>query len=198
VFGTLHRTPARSNRMEGGMTKRVFVKWLHWTAFVLMGYFLFVEPEVSESASAAAKSDGLSTHAGMGMLLAIVAITWFVIYFRDGALGRPGPKLAPWAKTAHRVLNIGLYWAVPLTVFTGGLAGLASAYPVMGFGVIPLNPAGWGTGGLHDIAQEVHEIAFDITIILIFVHGGFHIWRHYGVKDNALRIMAPKALHKYL
>ncbi|MEO1490766.1 MAG: cytochrome b/b6 domain-containing protein [Pseudomonadota bacterium] len=91
-----------------------------------------------------------------------------------------------------------LHWLVPLTVLTGGMAGLAPDYPVMGFGIVPLNPAGWGTPGLHDLAEDVHEIAFNVTILLIFAHMAFHIWRHFGLRDNALRIIAPKALHRFL
>lgn len=178
------------------MTKRTLVKWLHWLAFGLMLYFFFVEPEVE--GTGAARGDMLSTHAGMGMLLGVVTLIWTWIYFRHGPLGRPGPKLPPWGKKMHRVVNVGLYWLVPLTVLTGGFAGLASEYPVRGFGIVPLNPSGWGTKALHDIAEEVHEIAFDVTIILIFMHLIFHVWRHLRLKDNALRIMAPKALHRWL
>lgn len=180
------------------MKKRTLVKWLHWLAFALMLYFFFVEPEVPRRAEMAAKSDSLSTHAGMGMLLGIVTLIWTWIYFRNGPLGRPGPKLPGWGKRAHRVVNTGLYWLVPVTVITGGMAGLASDYPVNGFGIIPLNPSGWGTADLHDLMEEIHEIAFDVTLILIVAHIIFHVWRHLGLKDNALRIMAPKMLHKYL
>ena len=193
--------PVRSRRhetvLEAFLNKRTLVKWLHWLAFALMLYFFFVEPEV-ERGTAAAKSAMLSTHAGMGMLLGIVALLWTVIYWRHGALGRPGPKLPGWGKRMHRVVNIGLYWMLPLTVLSGGIAGLASDYPVLGFGVIPLNPAGWGTASLHGIAEEIHEIVFDATLILILAHLGFHVWRHYRLRDNALRIMFPKALHKWL
>lgn len=178
------------------MTKRVLVKWLHWVAFGLMLYFFFVEPEVEGTADA--RGDMLSTHAGMGMLLGVVTLIWTWIYFRNGPLGRPGPKLPGWGKRVHRVVNTGLYWLVPLTVMTGGMAGLASDYPVLGFGVVPLNPTGWGTKGLHDLAEEIHEIAFNATILLIFAHLIFHVWRHVRLKDNALRIMTPKILHKYL
>ncbi len=180
------------------MTKRALVKWLHWLAFGLMLYFFFVEPEVGGPGLGDQRADDLSTHAGMGMLLAVVTVIWSLIYWRGGPLGRPGPKLPGWRKRVHRIVNTGLYWLVPLTVITGGLAGLASEYPVLGFGVIPLNPSGWGTAGLHDIAEEIHEIAFDATIVLIFAHLIFHIWRHVLLKDNALRIMTPKVLHKWL
>lgn len=178
------------------MTKRVLVKWLHWVAFGLILYFFFVEPEVRGGGDA--RGQMLSTHAGMGMLLGLVTLIWTWIYFRHGPLGRAGPKLPGWGKHMHRVVNTGLYWLLPLTVLTGGAAGLAADYPVLGFGVIPLNPAGWGGPGLHDIAEEVHEIAFNVTTLMIIVHLVFHVWRHVRLRDNALRIMAPKILHRFL
>ena len=178
------------------MKKRGLVKWLHWVAFGLLLYFWLVEPEVDGQGPA--RSEMLSTHAGMGMLLTVVTLIWSWIYFRNGPLGRAGPKLPNWGKRVHRVTNTGLYWLVPVTVATGGMAGLASDYPVLGFGFVPLNPTGWGSAGLHELAQEIHEQAFHVTILMIFVHLVFHVWRHVILKDNALRIMVPKILHKYL
>lgn len=180
------------------MTKRTLVKWLHWLTFGLMLYFFFVEPEVGGPGLGELRSNQLSTHAGMGMLLGVVTLIWCFIYFRNGPLGRPGPKLPGWGKRVHRVVNTGLYWLVPTTVATGGMAGLASDYPVRGFGVIPLNPSGWGGRWIHEVMEEIHEIAFDATILLIFAHLSFHVWRHIRLKDNALRIMTPKILHRYL
>ena len=179
------------------MTKRALVKWLHWLSFALMMYFMIVEPEVGD-AEGAARTAGLATHAGMGMILAAITLIWSLIYFSAGPLGRPGPKLPAWGKRAHRIVNTGLYWLLPGAVVSGGLAGLASEYPVLGFGVVPLNPTGWGSVWLHDIAEEIHEIAFDLALWMVFAHLGFHLWRHFWLKDNALRIMVPKPLHRWL
>lgn len=179
------------------MRLRSFVKWLHWLSFVLILYFLVDEPELSETSAGMLRADELSFHAGMGLILAVLTGLWFVIYATKGPLGRAGPKLPGWGKKAHRWLNSGLYWAVPLTVLTGGLAGLAATFPVRAFGVIPLSP-GWGSESLHDLAEDVHEIAYDALLVLIIAHGVFHVWRHVRLRDNALRIMTPKALHKYL
>ncbi len=33
---------------------------------------------------------------------------------------------------------------------------------------------------------------------VIVAHTLFHLWRHYLLKDNALRIMVPRHFHKYL
>lgn len=178
------------------MNKRALVKWLHWLSFAMMLYFLIDEPELSDRG--AIRADEISFHAGMGLILACLTFMWFLLYAVGGPLGRPGPKLPAWGKRAHKILNTGLYWGVPAMVFTGGLAGLCANFPVRAFGMIPLSPAGWGSEFLHDIAEEIHEIAFDLLIILIVAHGAFHVWRHLWLRDNSLRIMVPKALHRYL
>lgn len=180
------------------MTRRQLVKWLHWSAFFLILYFFVVEPDADDAIGAAAKSAGLSTHAGMGMVLAVVTVIWSGLFWRYGQLGRPGPKLPAWGKKAHGWLNRGLYWTLPVMVASGGLAGLLSEYPVAGFGVVPLNPSGWGNETLHELAEDLHELVFDAIILLIIAHSVFHVWRHVRLRDNALRIMAPKALHRYL
>ena len=82
-------------------------------------------------------------------------------------------------------------------VLSGALTGIAAPYPIRAFGVLPIFP-GLGTKGLHEVFEEIHEIVFEAFIMVLAVHVVFHIWRHYWIKDNALRIMAPKALHRYL
>lgn len=83
-------------------------------------------------------------------------------------------------------------------MLTGGDAGFVANFPVRAFGVIPLNPDGWGSETLRRLTEAIHEIAFDALVILIVPHGAFHIWRHARLRDNALRIVVPRASHKDL
>ena len=176
---------------------RKFLKFLHWTVFPLLLYFLIIEPEdVEDTATPQGATDALATHAGMGLLLAVLVVIWWFSYWRNGQTGRPGPKLAPWAKRFHAIGHRALYWALPIVMLSGAFAGLAAPFAVMGFGFIPMNFG--GSEAVHDIATEIHEIAFDALLVLSIAHLAFHLWRHYLVKDNALRIMAPKALHRWL
>ncbi len=178
--------------------RRTILKWLHWVGFGLLVYFFFVEPDDAERATSdAARTDALATHAGLGVLLAVLVAIWSLTYWRQGMAGRPGPKLPPLARKAHQWGHRALYWALPTMMLTGALTGLAAPFPVLGFGAIPLN-FGVGSVTAHEIAAEVHEIAFHALTILALAHIAFHLWRHYVVKDNALRIMAPKVLHRWL
>ncbi len=175
------------------MNRRTTLKWLHWLSSGLILWFWLVEPEDVDRLGGAA----LALHAGMGSLLALLAAAWFAMYLSRGLASRPGPKLPQWARRVHPVMHKGLTWGLPAMVLTGALAGFAAPYAIRLFGVIPFFP---GSGGkaIHDTLEEVHEIAFDALLIVLVLHVAFHLWRHYIVRDNALRIMAPKVLHRYL
>ncbi|MFT7311281.1 MAG: cytochrome b561 [Paracoccaceae bacterium] len=175
------------------ITRRTALKWLHWVSFFVIVYFYFVEPDENTADPGGA----LSTHAGMGMVLGVVTALWLTTYLIKGLAGRPGPKLPVWGKKLHPLSHKALQIGVPVVVLSGAIAGLAAPYMVRAFGVVPINFAG-GTKFLHELAQDAHEIVFDALIVLIIGHALFHVWRHFWIKDNALRIMVPKRLHKYL
>lgn len=175
------------------MKRRTVLKWLHWLSFFLILYFFLVEPDENRADPGGA----LSTHAGVGLILALLMAYWLADFTRKGLAGRPGPKLPGWAKRFHPLSHKALQYGAPAMVASGALAGLAAPFAIKAFGIVPINVS-FGSKTLHGWLEEVHEILFDGLLILIVVHALFHIWRHFWLKDNALRIMVPKALHKYL
>ena len=175
------------------ITRRTVIKWLHWLSFFIILWFFFVEPEdVSRLGSAA-----LALHAGMGTILAILTSIWFTMFLRKGLVGRAGPKLPKWARliypTAHRILH----FATPIMVLSGALTGFAAPFVIHAFGILPINP-GFGSNSIQEILGDFHETTFNILIPVIALHAVFHIWRHFGLRDNALRIMMPKVVHRWL
>ena len=175
------------------MTRRTTLKWLHWLSSAMIFWFFLVEPDDVERLGGAA----LATHAGMGTLLAIQVTGWLAMYLRRGLASRPGPKLPGWARSFHGLMHKVLIWGLTAVVLSGALAGFAAPFAIHLFGVIPFFP-GIGTQQVHALVEEIHEVAFDALMIALVIHVAFHLWRHYMLKDNALRIMAPKALHRYL
>jgi cytochrome b561 len=175
------------------MQRRTFLKYLHWGSFFLIAYFFLVEPEDVSDLGAAA----LATHAGAGIMLALVVTVWTIMVLLKGLTGRAGPKLPPLAKRFHAIGHKAMHIALPVMVMTGALTGFAAPYVIKAFGVLPIN-GGWGAKGIHGFFEEIHEVSFNIMLGAIVVHAAFHIWRHVVVKDNALRIMMPKRLHKFL
>ena len=102
--------------------RRNVLKWLHWLSFFLILWFFVIEPEDLDRLGGAA----LATHAGMGVLLALVTGIWFLMFLGKGLAGRPGPKLPGWAKRLHPLVHRVLYYGVPVMVLSGALAGFAA------------------------------------------------------------------------
>ena len=173
--------------------RRPILKWLHWLCLPLITYFWLVEPEENRADPSAA----LSTHAGVGMVLGVIVVIWFCIYLVKGVTGRAGPKLPGWAKRVHPIMHKALYIGLPVMLVSGGLTGLLAPFAVNGFGMVPISLE-IGSKGVYEFLQDVHELVFNGLITIIVVHTVFHLWRHFILKDNALRIMVPKVLHKYL
>lgn len=172
---------------------RSVLKWLHWLTALLILWFFLVEPEDVDRLGALA----LATHAGMGVLLGLVTAFWTGMFLAKGLAGRPGPKLPGWAKRLHNPSHLALQYGVPIMVATGAATGLAAPYVIRAFGLLPISP-GIGTKTLHGLLEDVHEIAFNLLLLVVIFHITFHLWRHFGLRDNALRIITPRALHRYL
>ena len=178
------------------MNQRRLVKWLHWLAFGLVLWFLLTDP--AQLKNQPPRPNALPIHAGLGLTLALISLIWTLRNLRHGLLGRPGPKLPGWGRLAHRALNGALAWALPIMVVTGGLTALSADKPINAFGLVPLSPDSLGAPALYLRVQGIHEFAFDVVITLVVLHAGLHIWRHFWLRDNALRIMAPRAVHRFL
>jgi cytochrome b561 len=180
------------------LNKRGVLKFLHWITAALILYFFLVEPDLPNSGTNAMMTAELSTHAGMGFLLSIIVVVWTLVFVRGGLVGKPGPKLPDWAKKIHPIMHKGLHLSLPIMLITGLAVGLTAPFQVLGFGVIPLNVPFIGGTALNDLANEIHEFSFDVLMLLIVGHSVFHLWRHFLLKDNALRLILPKPLHKLL
>ena len=50
----------------------------------------------------------------------------------------------------------------------------------------------------NQIIGTVHIVQFYALGVVAGGHALFHIWRHYRLHDNALRIMVPQRFHRYL
>ena len=126
-----------------------------------------------------------------------LALIWTADYLRRGLASRPGPKLPKPARLIHRAMHVTLIWGLFGVALTGFLLGLTSSVLLWAGGIVPIAPPmGWPH--LNDMVGRIHEIEFYLLAGLVAAHALFHIWRHLALKDNALRIMAPKRLHKFL
>jgi cytochrome b561 len=175
------------------MTRRSWLKIVHWSVLPLLVWFLLVTPDdVARFGSWAVR-----LHSVLGLVFVILALGWTVDYLRRGLAGRPGPKLGPRAQRFHRVLHRAILWGLCGVALTGFLLGLTASRQLWAGGFVPI-AVPLGLPEANVVVGQVHAIEFYLLSALVAVHAGFHIWRHLRLRDNALRIMAPKQLHRFL
>ena len=79
----------------------------------------------------------------------------------------------------------------------GFLLGLTSPVLLKAGGFLPIAPQ-LGLKELNHLVGRIHIYEFYLLAALVAAHAVFHVWRHLRLRDNALRIMAPRRLHRFL
>ncbi|MEN0041337.1 MAG: cytochrome b/b6 domain-containing protein [Pseudomonadota bacterium] len=175
------------------LTRRSALKVLHWTMVPMFVWFTFVQP-----ADVARWGNWwVDLHSTFGLVFVSLALLWFADYLRRGLTGRPGPKLPDWGKRLHRALHVMLVWGMFLVAVTGFFLGLTASTQLFAGDLVPIavpidRPV------LNDWIGVIHSIEFYGLAAIAAAHAAFHIWRHVQLKDNALRIMMPQVVHRWL
>jgi len=174
-------------------TRRSLLKVLHWTMVPLFVWFLIVTPaDVARVGSWAIK-----LHSVLGLVFVTLALVWPGWLLRCGLASRPGPKPPRWARAGRRPLHLTSIWGLFGVALTGFLLGLTASRVLFAGTILPIAPP-LGLPTANAWAGTLHTVEFYGLAVIVVFHIAFHIWRHYRLRDNALRIMAPKALQRFL
>lgn len=173
--------------------RRTVLKWVHWIMLPLLIWFVIMQPkDVVPMGKLAFK-----IHSNLALFFVSVSILWTADMMRRGLAGKPGPKLPLWARRTHTIMHKTIIWGLFCVGFTGFLLGLTSSVLLKAGGFLPIAPPmGWKHA--NEWVGDFHIIQFYTLAAIIAGHALFHIWRHFHLRDNALRIMVPKTFHRWL
>ena len=180
---TLPRLPAR----------RTWLKALHGAMIPLFVWFLLVTPADVVPLGPAA----FQAHSLLALVFVTLVLVWYADYLRRGLAGRPGPKLPPWGRRLHRALHLSLIWGLFGVALTGFLLGLTSDRLLKAGGILPFAPP-LDFKTANAVIGKIHIYEYYLVAVIAAVHAAFHVWRHVVLRDNALRIMAPRRWHRLL
>lgn len=173
--------------------RRTRLKWLHWMVVPFFVWFLVVQPrDVTRWGPFF-----VDLHSVFGLIFVSLALIWTVWHIRSGLQSRPGPKLPPWARRFHPVLHKVLIWGLFGVALTGFGLGLTSAVLLWAGNIVPIAPP-MNMPHANEVVGFIHSLEFYLLGAIAGAHAVFHTWRHFALRDNALRIMAPRLLHRFL
>lgn len=174
-------------------TRRTAVKALHLAIIPLLIWFVLVEPRDVARVGPWA----VQLHSVLGLIFVTLALIWFADRMWRGPVGRPGPKLSPRLRMVHVWLHRALAWGLFGVAVTGFAIGVTASRQLWAGGIVPIGwPQDWPD--LNVVVGRVHVYEFYLLGALVAGHVAFHVWRHVRLRDNALRIMAPRVLHRFL
>ena len=174
-------------------SRRSTLKALHWAMVPLLIWFILVTPDDVLPFGPTA----FQIHSILALVFVTRCLLWTADYLRRGLASRPGPKLPPWARIAHQLMHKALIWGLFLIAVGGFLLGLTSSRLLKAGGFLPIAPP-MGLHQANELIGTLHIYEFYLVAVIALAHAAFHIWRHVRLRDNALRIMVPRALHRFL
>ena len=173
--------------------RRTVLKWTHALMIPLFIWFVLVTPDMVVPMG----GHWFALHSNLALVFVSICLLWTVDVMQRGLASRPGPKLQGWARRIHRPLHLVIVWGLFLVALGGFLLGLTSMVQLKAGLWLPFAPPmGWRRA--NEIIGTLHIYQFYLLGVVIAGHAAFHIWRHFHLRDNVLRIMTPKALHRFL
>ncbi len=145
-------------------------KGFHWTiALIIIGLIALGWYMAELDREAPGRAVLYLTHKSLGVLvleLALLRLLW-ISYTRPPSLPA---GLRQWEKTAAHLMHIVLYGMMFAIPFTGYMLSATGGYPVTFFNLYEIPAIFPKDEGLHEIAEEVHEILAFTTLGLVVVH----------------------------
>ena len=174
-------------------TRRKWLKVVHWTMLPLFVWFLVVGPPQAHALG----PWGFAFHSNLALVFVILCLGWTAHFLARGMLTTRTPKLGPAARGVHWWMHRVIVWGLFGVALSGFLLGLTAPRLFKAGTFLPFAPP-LDLPRLHDWIGTIHILEYYALAALIVLHAAFHVWRHYRVRDNALRVMAPSALHRFL
>ena len=179
------------------LTRRQWLKVVHWAMVPLTVWFLVIGPPQAHGLG----PWGFVLHSNLALLFVVLCLGWTAHFVYRGMLTTRTPKLSRSMARAHWWMHRLIIWNLFGIALGGFLLGLTASRQFKAGTWLPFAPplgAEWDLAWAHDAIGTLHIMQFYALGLLVIAHAAFHVWRHVHVRDNALKVMAPRALHRWL
>lgn len=167
-------------------------KFLHWSIVLLLVPQYFLAEAAEEVADGSLEQASiLGWHKSIGLLvllLAVARVAWKIV-------NRPHPAAlgdVAWQRKAAAAGHGLLYLLILLQPLSGWLMASAAGAPVAMFG-LPFPALLAANHDLHEALEEVHEVLFNVLLVVALVHAAAALYHHFVLRDGVLRRMLPYA-----
>jgi cytochrome b561 len=165
-------------------------KTLHWL-IALIAILMLIAGWGLEDLSLEEKTQVIMIHSGLGttvFVLMLLRLIWRLTH------QPPTPLLVPdWQQKVSTVVHGSFYVLLMMQPIFGVLQAAYIDYPVLAFGVIEYSALAVDSEDTYLLFHRLHGLTAFTLILLILVHAGAALGRHFYLKDNVMKRMLPFA-----
>ena len=166
-------------------------KLLHWLIVLLILGQGTVGLLMGELRNGPDKIQVYALHKSFGLtILALVALR--LLWRLYAGAPEPVPGTPTWQDRIARITHVGLYvllFAIPIS---GWVLNSAAGFPLQWFGLVNLPAIAGKDDGLHELAEEMHELLFWILVGVALAHAAAAVYHHLFQRDATLARMLPR------
>lgn len=164
---------------------------LHWIMVVLILTMAYLGLTMGDLPNGLDKIQTYALHKSVGitiLALAALRLLWRVY----AGTPHPVPGSPRWQERIASLTHTAMYallFAIPLS---GWVLNSAAGFPLQWFHLINLPHIVDKNHGLHELAEDAHEIMFWGLVLLVVAHAGAALYHHLFQRDVTLARMLPR------
>ncbi len=179
--------PLKNTREEWGSVSKA----LHWLVVVLVLAMAWIGLTMGDLPNGPDKIATYALHKSIGisiLALIVVRLAWRLYAGTPGAVpGTPG-----WQERIASLTHWALYVLLLAMPLSGWVLNSAAGFPLQWFGQANLPAIVGKDQGLHELAEEVHELLFWTLVVLVVAHAAAAFYHHLFKRDATLARMLPR------
>ena len=180
--------PMHARPERWGVVSQLF----HWISALLIVALGALGLYMTELDSPVERIRFYALHKSLGItLLALVLLRLLWRFVQRARAPAPIAGVSPWMRRAAGTGHTLLYAMMIAMPLTGWLLNSASGYPLQWFGQFNLPAIAGKDHGLHELAEELHELGFWILVVLVAGHVLAALYHHVFLGDGTLHRMLP-------
>jgi cytochrome b561 len=164
---------------------------LHWTVAVLILVMAYLGLTMGDLPNGPDKINTYALHKSIGItILALVALR--LLWRVYAGTPQPVPGSPRWQARIASLTHWAIYallFAIPIS---GWVLNSAAGFPLQWFHLINLPHIVDKDHGLHELAEQAHEIMFWALALLVVAHAGAAFYHHLFQRDATLARMLPR------
>jgi len=163
---------------------------LHWTVAILILIMAYLGLTMGDLPNGPDKIKTYALHKSIGLtILALVLLR--LLWRLYAGTPKPVPGSPHWQERIASLTHAAIYvllFAIPIS---GWVLNSAAGFPLQWFGLVSLPKIVGTDHGLHELAEEAHEIMFWVLALLVAAHAGAAFFHHLFQRDATLARMLP-------